>query len=156
MVVTVTILALIAGIAVVSYREPVARARLTHLFEQLERFDSRVRHFAESHQVPVRVKVDLDRGIFEAETDKGQIADIAPLPVPQGMKIKEFRLAGESRFSFVRTIPYNSRGAAPSWVLSIVTPQNQESIRLVIGATGQFAAMENERELLKLERQLLP
>jgi prepilin-type N-terminal cleavage/methylation domain-containing protein len=152
MTVTVTILAIVVSLVVVNYREPVNRARLENFFEQIDLLDQRIRYWTKTNNIPARINVDLDRGIFAIEKENGDKISLHEVKIPDGMKLKELRIMGENRFGKDTKIPYTSQGIAPCWAYSIVHTGNREQYRLLIGATGQSVTLANEDELKRLER----
>jgi prepilin-type N-terminal cleavage/methylation domain-containing protein len=152
MTVTITILAIVVSLVAVNYREPVNRARLENLFEQIDLLDQRVRNWAKTNNIPAQINVDLDRGIFMPEQENGSKIWLPEVKVPDGMKLKELRIMGENRFGKDTKIHYTSQGIAPCWAYSIVHSGNREQYRLIIGATGQSVTLPNEDELKRLER----
>jgi prepilin-type N-terminal cleavage/methylation domain-containing protein len=152
MTVTVTILAVIVSLVAVNYREPVNRVRLENFFEQIDLLDQRIRHWTKTNNIPARISVDLDRGIFTPEQENGNKISLLEVNVPDGMKLKELRIMGENRFGSDTKIPFTSQSIAPCWAYSIVHSGNQEQYRLIIGATGQSMTIANEDELKQLER----
>jgi len=151
-VVTVlAILALAASLVAVNYREPVNSTRLEHAFETVERLDQRVRHWCKTHNTPVRITVDLDRGVFAAIGENGQQLSIPEATIPDGMKLKELRIMGENRFGRDTQILYSTRGTAPCWAFSIAYSGNRKKYRFIIGATGQSIPFEDEDALLRFE-----
>jgi len=152
MTVVLAILAMAASLVAVNYREPVNNARLEHAFETIERLDQRVRNWCKTHNVPAKIRVDLDRGVFVAEKESGGPLSIPEAKIPNGMKLKELRIMGENRFGRDTQIPYTSRGTAPCWAYSIAYSGNREKYRFIIGATGQSVPFENEDALIRFER----
>lgn len=152
MTVTVTILAVVVSLVAVNYREPVNRARLENFFEQIDLLDQRIRHWTKTNNIPARISVDLDRGIFAPEKENGSKIPLPEVKVPNGMKLKELRIMGENRFGSDTKILFTSQGIAPCWAYSIVHSGNREQYRFIVGATGQSVTITNEDELKRLER----
>ena len=152
MTVVLAILALAASLVAVNYREPVNNARLEHAFETIKRLDQRVRQWCKANNVPARITVDLDRGIFAAATESGTPLSIPEAKIPDGMKLKELRMMGENRFGRDTIIPYTSKGTAPCWAYSITYSGNREKYQFIIGATGQSIPFDNEDALIRFER----
>ncbi|MDR2706329.1 MAG: prepilin-type N-terminal cleavage/methylation domain-containing protein [Planctomycetaceae bacterium] len=152
MTVTITILVIVVSLVAVNYREPVNRARLENIFEQIDLLDQRVRHWAKTNNIPARINVDLDRGIFTPKQENGDKILLPEIKIPDGMKLKELRIMGENRFGKDTKIHYTSQGIAPCWAYSIVHSGNREQYRLIIGTTGQSVTLPNEDELKRLER----
>ena len=151
-VAVVTILGLIVSLVAVNYREPVNHARLETAFETVGRLDQRVRHWCKTNDTAARITVDLDRGVFTAETNSGRPLPIPEVRVPDGMTLKELRIMGENRFGRDTKIPYTSRGTAPCWAYSLVYSGNREKYQLIVGATGQPIPFDDEDALLRFER----
>ncbi|MDR1480183.1 MAG: prepilin-type N-terminal cleavage/methylation domain-containing protein [Planctomycetaceae bacterium] len=150
--VVMAIIAIIVSMVAVNYRQPVNRARLENFFEQIDLLDQRVRRWTKTNNIPARINVDLDRGIFTAEQENGGKFPLPNVKTPDGMKLKELRIMGENRFGKDTKIPYTSQGIAPCWAYSIVHSGNCEQYRLIIGTTGQSLTMVSEEELKQLER----
>jgi len=150
--VVLTILALVASLVVVNYREPVNNARLENTFETVERLDRRVRHWCKTNDTTACITVDLDRSVFTAENGNGSPLPLPEVKIPDGMKLKELRIMGENRFGRDTKIPYTSRGTAPGWAYSLVGSGNREKYRLIVGATGQAIPFDDEDALIRFER----
>jgi prepilin-type N-terminal cleavage/methylation domain-containing protein len=152
MTITLTILAMAVSLVVVNYREPVNHARLDNALEQIDLLDRRIRHWTKTNNIPVQMKVDLDRGILTAVQERGDRLSIPEVKIPDGMKLKELRIIGERRFGRDTVIRYTSQGIAPCWAYSVVYSGNREAYRLMIGATGQSLTVADEEELKRFEK----
>jgi prepilin-type N-terminal cleavage/methylation domain-containing protein len=152
MTLVLTILAVVVSLVAVNYREPVNNVRLENVFETIERLDWRVRQWCKANDRPARITVDLDRGVFIAESGTGSPLPLSEARIPGGMKLKELRIMGENRFGRDTHIPYTSRGTAPDWAFSIVYAGTREKHRLIVGATGQSIPFDDEETLIRFER----
>jgi prepilin-type N-terminal cleavage/methylation domain-containing protein len=152
MTVVLAVLAIVASLVVVNYREPVTNIRLEYAFETVERLDQRVRHWCKTNNASARIKVDLDRNIFAAVNESGNPLPIPEAKLPGGMKVGELRIRGVNRFGRDTQILYSSRGTAPSWAFSIAYSGNREKYRFIIGGSGQSVSFDNEDALIRFER----
>ena len=152
MTVVLSLLALAVSLVAANYREPVDRVRLENTFETVERLDQRVRRWCKTNDAPACITVDLDRGVLTAENGNGRPLPLPEVTIPDGMKLKELRIMGESRFGRDTKIPYNTCGTAPGWAYSIVDSRNREKYRLIVGATGQSIPFDDEDAMIRFER----
>jgi hypothetical protein len=152
------ILALIAGVVIVSIKGRDARMRMVDVGGELRQFESETREHARTFRKPTQLVFDLRNGSVTRLGAAGQRPRSTPLELPRGFRFQEVRLANRNVREGEVAVPCSSLGMTPTYAALVSGPQDQKQWFVFGGLTGEViqpangAAVDAALQQLKVAR----
>lgn len=138
------ILAIASAAIALSVRPPLARVGLRGCLDGMAAFDRLTRTFAQEHDRPLRLVLDLAAGRLRRTGEDGREDLGEALRLPAGHRIREVRLADRAVASGNVALSVSARGLTPSYAALVEGPGERRQWVLVAGLTGQVTETTDE------------
>lgn len=146
LLVTTLILAMASSVIMVSFREPIERARFEAFCHKLIDLDGRARRAAGAANRPVLVRFDLDdQQIAVSRWNQGALF-WQTHRVPRRIRIESVLQIDDKRSDGIASFTVSINGTTPSYAIE-VSHGNQRKWIAFIGGSGQSSESEDEIEI---------
>ncbi len=144
-VIAVSIMALLATMAALSFNRPMNRARTLEAIEQVKYLDASSRDFARRFGRNVQIAFDLSENRFERREGTGHEATYG-VNVASPMRLLAVWTAREQVNDGEAVIPISGKGLSPSYAVKLSGPEGARWV-LVSGLSGESAVYTDDEQI---------
>ena len=145
LVAVLVLLAVLAGLAVVSLWRPYHAARTQDVVEAIAHFDRNTRRFARAWARPQQVTIHRAAGRLARQPVASSQPQGPTLELPRGYRMRRVWTANEPASADPVVLAYGTQGWSPSYALEIQR-QRETLWILVAGLSGQVIRCEGDEE----------
>lgn len=154
LLVVMALTAILAGMAIVSFRGPYEAARLENVMAQVTMADRQIRDRSLRHARPGRIVIHLDAGTISGEQLDNEGEQAPPLRIDGGACFDQLLLGGHRINCGEAAVAVSSRGQTPTYAIRFKKPGGGHRWLVFLGLTGQSIQLNDESEIEHLQRLL--
>jgi prepilin-type N-terminal cleavage/methylation domain-containing protein len=148
------IMAIIAGLAVISVQGHIDQARWTRSFEQIEELDRTARISARRDASPYQITFDRSKRSVELRAIgvNASAKSVGAFKLPAQFKFDSFRKNKQTSSSESFVVEIAGNGQSPSYAVAIAAPSGPPQWLVTLGFSGQQIRMEEAKDVASMLR----